>query len=99
MKIGTLEQVDLRDVWAKEASDFTTWLGDNIGLLSETLDLDLTVIEIEKKLEDSRYSIDIFAEDDSGRNVIIENQLEKTDHTHLGQILTCLLYTSDAADD
>jgi hypothetical protein len=88
MKIGRLVSVDLREVWKHEAADFTQWLAENIETLSDTLDISLEVIKTEQKVDESRFSIDILAEDDDEETVIIENQLEKTDHSHLGQIIT-----------
>ncbi len=88
MKMGKLLAVDLREVWKHEADDFTQWLAGNLDQLAEALDQTLEVIETEKKVDDSRFCIDILAEDDEGNRVIIENQLEKTDHSHLGQIIT-----------
>ncbi|MFH2146312.1 MAG: DUF4268 domain-containing protein [Candidatus Omnitrophota bacterium] len=84
--IGRMERVPLREVWKKEAKDFTTWLYDNLEVLAEELDMDLTADEKEKSV--GSFSADITAEDASGQKVLIENQLEKTDHVHLGQILT-----------
>lgn len=84
--VGRIEKVQLRDVWKKEAKDFTGWLFDNVEVLAEELDIDLTSIEKEKKV--GSFSADIIAEDGSGQKVLIENQLEKTDHDHLGKILT-----------
>lgn len=84
--VGRMEKVPLREVWKKEAKDVTSWLYENLGVLGEELDLDLTRDEKEKSV--GSFSADITAEDGSGRKVLIENQLEKTDHVHLGQILT-----------
>jgi hypothetical protein len=84
--VGRIERVPLREVWRKEAKDFTTWLYDNLEVLAEELDMDLTPDEKEKSV--GSFSADIIAEDSSGQKVLIENQLEKTDHVHLGQILT-----------
>ena len=84
--IGKLEPVKLREIWAHEALDFTTWLFDNLDILNEQIGLSLTPIEREKKV--GTFNVDILAEDDSGRPVIIENQLGKTDHDHLGKLLT-----------
>lgn len=84
--VGRMEKVPLREVWKKEAKDFTGWLYENLEVLGEELDLDLTPDEKEKSV--GSFSADITAEDGSGRKVLIENQLEKTDHVHLGQILT-----------
>ncbi|MGE0174339.1 MAG: DUF4268 domain-containing protein [Oligoflexales bacterium] len=87
-KVGKVVSVDLREVWQHEATDFSKWLAENLDTLGDALDMSLEVIETEKKIDDSRYSIDILAEDENEESVIIENQLEKTDHSHLGQIVT-----------
>ena len=58
-KIGVLKPVELRDVWDHEAKDFTTWLSENLELLSDALDLQLETLEVEKKVDESRYTIDI----------------------------------------
>ena len=90
-KIGMLKKINLRDVWSNEAYDFTTWLAENLGALSEALGIDLQEAEAEKKLENSLFHADIVTQTEDGEHVIIENQLEKTDHKHLGQILTYMI--------
>ncbi len=87
-KIGKLVKVPLRDLWKYEADHFTTWLEENIDVLSESIEVKLNVIEREKAV--GTFFVDLLAEDSQGNNVIIENQLERTDHTHLGQIITYL---------
>ena len=84
--IGRIEGVPLREVWKNEAKDFTSWLFENLEILGEELDMDLTADEKEKSI--GSFFADITAEDGSGQKVLIENQLEKTDHDHLGKILT-----------
>lgn len=87
-QFGTLEFVALRQYWADEARDFTPWLAQagNLGRLSETLGLDLEVEGIEIFV--GPYRADIVARDlGTNERVIIENQLEKTDHSHLGQMI------------
>jgi hypothetical protein len=86
--IGKLIPVDLREIWKNEARNFTKWLNDNLDILNEQTGLDLTSIETEKSV--GTFSADIFAEDRTGRLVIIENQLERTDHDHLGKVITYL---------
>ena len=86
--VGRLEPVSLRDVWAKEARDFTTWLSNNLDILSEYLGLELTALETEKSV--GPFSADILAEDRDGFHVVIENQIGKTDHDHLGKVITYL---------
>jgi hypothetical protein len=84
--IGKMERVDLRKVWKNEVKDFSNWLFENIEILAEELDIDLTAVEKEKKI--GSFSADIIAEGSTGETVLIENQLGKTDHDHLGKILT-----------
>lgn len=87
VQLGKLEHVDPRKLWEKEAGDFTPWLANHLGLLGEALGLDLELIQTEKSV--GAFSCDIQAHD-TGRDrpVIIENQLEPTDHRHLGQLIT-----------
>jgi hypothetical protein len=87
--IGKIERVNLRSMWKREAADFTKWLAENIDYLNEIIDLDISVESIEEKV--GPYRVDIFGESGDGRKIIIENQLEKTDHTHLGQLITYLV--------
>lgn len=89
VNLGRLEQVELRSVWLREAGDFTPWLAreENIALLADTLALELEVEMQEKDV--GPYRADIVCKDTTdGSLVLIENQLEKTDHTHLGQLMT-----------
>ncbi len=87
--LGRLKKVDLRDIWRTEAQDFTPWLArpDNLQILAETLNMELELEAEEKDV--GPFRADILAKDtDDGSWVLIENQLEKTDHLHLGQLLT-----------
>jgi len=86
--IGKLERLPLREVWKHEAYDFTQWLQENIEELNSALDLNLVNVDREQAAGD--FSIDLVAEDESGGTVIIENQLEKSNHDHLGKIITYL---------
>lgn len=88
MSIGKLEPVPLRDIWKHEERDFSSWLEGNIELLSETLNITFSSIEREKRV--GSFEVDLVAEDDDGNVVIIENQLESTNHDHLGKVLTYL---------
>ena len=87
-KIGSLQRVDLRKVWSHEALDFTTWLENNIDELNNAIDLSLSIVEREHPAGD--FSVDLVAEDESGNSVIIENQLERSNHDHLGKLITYL---------
>jgi hypothetical protein len=81
--------VDLREVWQNEAEDFTPWLAgeENVALLGDAIGLDLEVEAQEKDV--GPFRADILCKDTATSNwVLIENQLERTDHTHLGQLLT-----------
>ncbi len=88
-KLGKLEKVDLRKLWKDEARDFTPWLAteENIELLGETLGIGIEVEGTEVSV--GIFKVDILAREiSSNRVIIIENQLEKTDHDHLGKIIT-----------
>ena len=87
-KIGSLQRVTLREVWPHEAQDFTPWLAENIDVLNNAIDLSLSIIEREQAAGD--FSVDLVAEDESGNPVIIENQLERSNHDHLGKLITYL---------
>ncbi len=87
--LGRLEKVALREAWPHEALNFTPWLAEseNLSLLGDALGLSLELESVEKAVDS--FSADILARDRiTGGLVLIENQLEQTDHTHLGQILT-----------
>ena len=88
--LGMLKEItDLRQVWPHEAKDFTPWLAEeeNMNLLGDALGLDITADETESDVGD--FSVDILAtENGTGRKVIIENQLEDTNHDHLGKLIT-----------
>ena len=87
-KLSKLKIIPLREIWPHEALDFTQWLAkeDNLALLGETINLDLRDSETEKPAGD--FSIDILATDENDNPVVIESQLGKTDHDHLGKIIT-----------
>ncbi|MEC9435414.1 MAG: hypothetical protein VYD87_21120 [Pseudomonadota bacterium] len=90
--LGRLERVDLRAAWLHEALEFTPWLAspENISLLSETLGFGpdgLEVDSVERRV--GPFRADILARDAvSDGTALIETPLEKSDHRHLGQILT-----------
>ena len=87
--LARLEKVDLRDVWGNEAVDFTSWLAqqENLELLAAEIGVPIRLTKIEANV--GNFKVDILAEEEgSGRKVIIENQLEDTNHDHLGKIIT-----------
>lgn len=87
--LGRLQKIDLRNIWKSEALDFTPWLAEeaNLSLLSETLGIDLELEAVERNV--GPFRADILCQDTSdGTWVLIENQLERTDQTHLGQLIT-----------
>jgi hypothetical protein len=86
--IGKITRVPLRDVWKHEAIDFTRWLEENLDVVSDHLDVPL--VSAEREQSTGSFSVDLLAEDEAGRTVVIENQLERTDHDHLGKLITYL---------
>lgn len=86
--LGKLKKIDLREAWKHEALDFTQWLAkdENLALLSEEIGVDINLIETEANV--GSFNVDILAEDSNGRKIVIENQLESTNHDHLGKIIT-----------
>ena len=86
-EIESVEMVDVRKKWRDEARDFTPWLAKNLDLLGKALDVKLECPEQEVPV--GPFSLDILAKEvDRGVKVAIENQLEWTDFSHLGQLLT-----------
>jgi len=88
-QLGRLEVVPLRDQWANEANHFTPWLAEseNLEILASTVGIDLELEETEARV--GPFRADILCRDPTNnRYVLVENQIERTDHTHLGQILT-----------
>lgn len=89
IKLGRLSRIELREVWSSEASDFTPWLAHegNLALLGEAVGLDLELVAEEKNV--GLFRADILCRDLTTEDwVLIENQLARTDHTHLGQLIT-----------
>jgi len=87
MELGVLKTVAPRQKWTNEARDFTPWLSNNIEELGNALGLELELENIEVAV--GPYSADILAKDTgTGQYVVIENQLEKTNHDHLGKAIT-----------
>ncbi|NCC51947.1 MAG: DUF4268 domain-containing protein [Spartobacteria bacterium] len=89
MALSKLKKADLREEWKHEAADFTNWLAqdENLQLLSEEIGIDISLVQTEASV--GRFNVDILAEEENtGRKVVIENQLETTNHDHLGKLIT-----------
>jgi hypothetical protein len=87
--IQKITRMPLREAFRHEAHDFTRWLEENIDVLNDVIDITLSNAEREQAAGD--FSVDLVAEDESGAKVIIENQLEKSNHDHLGKVITYLV--------
>lgn len=86
-ELGELRSVNIRDVWALEPQHFSTWLADNLPKLGRAIGIELELRQREVAV--GPFSVDILAHDvDRDRVVIIENQLGRTDHDHLGKLIT-----------
>lgn len=91
MKLGKLKKLDLRSQWAHEALSFTKWLAlpENLELLSDELGIGIDFAASQVEAPVGRYNVDILTqEENTGRKIIIENQLEASDHQHVGQLVT-----------
>lgn len=88
--LGRLEKIDLRQAWTHEAHSFTPWLAleENLKLLSETVQMDLVLEAQEQSVGPFRADLLCRIEGNPDHWVLIENQIERTDHTHLGQLIT-----------
>jgi len=87
--LGKLEKVDLREIWKTEGQDFTPWLAreENLEMLGEVIGVELELEAQEKDV--GPFRADILCKNTSDDSlVLIENQIERTDHKHLGQLLT-----------
>ncbi len=87
--LGKLRKIELREGWKHEANDFTKWLAleENLALLGNEIGFDIKLIQTEAKV--GSFNVDILAEEENtGNKVIIENQLEVSDHDHLGKVIT-----------
>ena len=88
--LGKMKRItDLRTVWPHEANDFTKWLAEEANLeeLGNAVGIDIDLEERESSV--GSFSVDLFAtENGTGRKIIIENQLEDTNHDHLGKLIT-----------
>lgn len=89
MELGKLSKVDLRTAWKNEATDFTNWLAQDENLVILSDEIGISIVNPKTEADVGQFSADIVAEDEnSGHKIIIENQLEITDHDHLGKLIT-----------
>ena len=89
MNLSRIKKIDLRELWKNEALDFTNWLAEdeNLQILSDAIGIDISLVQTEASV--GKFSLDILAEEENtGRKIVIENQLEMTNHDHLGKIIT-----------
>jgi hypothetical protein len=88
MKISRLESVPLRELWRHEEQDFSSWLHENIQVLGDALHMHFS--EAQKEVAAGAFTVDLVVEEEIRGRIIIENQLEATDHDHLGKLITYL---------
>jgi Domain of unknown function (DUF4268) len=85
LELGRLERLDLRSFWGEQLPDLTPWFLQNIDLLSETLGIDITPLEREINIDTGAFNV--LGADALGRPIVIDNRLEATDHSQLGQLI------------
>jgi hypothetical protein len=90
MQISRLKRVPIRRVWVNEEKDFTPWLLGHLDTLSEVLEMELSPVDKEVSVGNT-FEADLIAEGPDGGLVVIENQFGKSDHDHLGKVLTYLV--------
>lgn len=88
-EIGKLEEVTLRELWKHEEYGFSTWLESNLAELGAAIGISLS--DPKREVTVGSFSVDLATEDQNGAQVAVENQLNSTDHDHLGKLLTYLI--------
>lgn len=89
LKLGKLTEVNIRELWRHEQYDFSEWLSKDVNLEMLSDEIGLTLTDVSKEVFVGSYRCDLVAKDETtGINVIIENQLEATNHDHLGKLIT-----------
>jgi len=86
--ISRLDPVPLRELWKHEEHGFSVWLHENIQILGDALGMRFS--DPKREVSVGSFTVDLVAEEENLGRVIIENQLEATDHDHLGKLLTYL---------
>lgn len=89
MNIEKISRIGLREAFPHEAHNFTRWLQENLDVINGVIDI--TLVSAEREYAAGDFSVDLMAEDKEGNKVIIENQLERSNHDHLGKLLTYLV--------
>ena len=86
--MGEIQKLPVKNYWKHEEHEFTPWLAkdENISRLADAIALELEVEGVEVPV--GPFSADVLAKDASGNYVVIENQFGKTNHDHLGKLLT-----------
>lgn len=84
--IGKIQRQKIRTVWPHEERDFSRWLSENLDVLNDVLDFSL--MEAVREQPAGTFSVDLVAQDEEGNRVIIENQFGRSDHDHLGKLVT-----------
>jgi Domain of unknown function (DUF4268) len=85
LELGRLERLDLRSFWGEQLPDLTPWFLQNIDLLGETLGIDITPLEREVNIDSGAFNV--LGADALGRPIVIDNRMEATDHSQLGQLI------------
>ena len=93
--LGTLSAVNVRQIWEHEASEFTPWLAENADLLGKELGLELVLVGREREVDGFRVDL-LFQEQGTSNLVVVENMLDRTDHDHLGKLITYAAGLDDA---
>lgn len=89
MKLGKLDKLDLRDIWLHETSGFSTWLEEKENLFELSKEIGIEIELIRREAIAGKFRADILAKDSlTGEIIIIENQIENSDHSHLGKLIT-----------
>lgn len=86
--IDKITRLPVRQIWKDEARDFSTWLEENIEVLSDVMDFN--IIDVAREQTMGNFYVDLLAQDSDGNRIVIENQLNKSDHDHLGKVITYL---------
>jgi hypothetical protein len=87
LQLADLEEVDVRTVFQHDGDGFSGWLAGNLDKLSKEIGVS-GLREVGRDIAVGSFTVDILAQTDKGRRVAITNQLETTDHIHLGQVVT-----------